>query len=367
MPSHCRWKTGSPCSAIPTLSRWAPWPTKCASGCTATAPTSTATCTSTPPTCARRAVSSARSRACRKAAGAYTMSLEEAWGKLRARLDAGMLTEIHIVNGLHPGLPFSTTTELLRGAQAHPAQHPPQGLHRRRDLLLRQQLRHDHREVLERSCAPPASTRCQAAAPRFSRERVRRKICDDKCDADEWLDIHRVAHRMGLRSNCTMLYGTIETSRSASTTWCGCARCKTRRAASRPSSRSPSTPTTTRSMKLPGPTGVEDLRTYAVARLMLDNIPHIKAYWIMLGVKAAQIALVVRRRRPGRHGPGREDLPHGRRRRRPRRMTPGGDRPHHPRAGRMPVERDTLYNVVAEGPALDAVPSVVRRSLEVLA
>ena len=104
-------------------------------------------------------------------------------------------------------------------------------------------------------------------------------------------------------------------------------------------------------MKLPGPTGVDDLRTYAVARLMLDNIPHIKAYWIMLGVKTAQIALWF----------GADDLDgtvqeekiyHMAGAETPQAMSPAELVRIIREAGRMPVERDTLYNVVAEGAAL---------------
>ena len=104
-------------------------------------------------------------------------------------------------------------------------------------------------------------------------------------------------------------------------------------------------------MKLPGPTGIEDLRTYAVARLMLHNIPHIKAYWIMLGVKTAQTALwfgaddldgTVQEERIY-HMAGAET---------PQVMSPAEIVRIIRNAGRTPVERDTLYNVVAEGAAL---------------
>jgi aminodeoxyfutalosine synthase len=121
-------------------------------------------------------------------------------------------------------------------------------------------------------------------------------------------------------------------------------------------------------MKLPAPTGVEDLRTYAVARLMLHNIPHLKAYWIMLGVKTAQSALWF----------GADDLDGTVQEERIYHMA-GADTPQtlNPEeivriivnAGRVPVERDTLYNVIAEGEALVSgkpFRRTVHRSLEVL-
>ena len=121
-------------------------------------------------------------------------------------------------------------------------------------------------------------------------------------------------------------------------------------------------------MRLPGPTGVEDLRTYAVSRLMLNNIPHLKAYWIMLGVKTAQTALWF----------GADDLDgtvqeekiyHMAGAETPQAMTPGEIVRLIRNAGRSPVERDTLYNVIAEGEALGGGKPFrrdVRKSLEVV-
>ena len=122
---------------------------------------------------------------------------------------------------------------------------------------------------------------------------VREQICDNEVR-------HRrsgsrstaTAHGMGLT---TQRHDALRPHRgatsTASTTCCGCASCRTRRAASRPSSRWPSTPRTPASTTCPGPTGRLDLRVMAVSRLLLDNVPHLKAYWIMLGPKTAQVAL----------------------------------------------------------------------------
>ncbi len=121
-------------------------------------------------------------------------------------------------------------------------------------------------------------------------------------------------------------------------------------------------------MRLPGPTGTEDLRTYAVSRLLLNNIPHIKAYWIMLGVKTAQTALWF----------GADDLDgtvqeekiyHMAGAETPQAMTPAEIVRLIRLAGRAPVERDTLYNVIAEGDALGGQKPFrrdARRSLEVV-
>ena len=120
---------------------------------------------------------------------------------------------------------------------------------------------------------------------------------------------------------------------------------------------------------MPAPTGTEDLRTYAVARLMLNNIPHIKAYWIMLGVKTAQTALWF----------GADDLDgtvqeekiyHMAGAETPQAMTSNEIVRIIRNAGRTPVERDTLYNVLREGDALGSQTpfrrNVRRRTLEVV-
>ncbi|HMF44404.1 MAG TPA: aminofutalosine synthase MqnE, partial [Polyangia bacterium] len=198
--------------------------------------------------------------------------------------------------------------------------------------------------------------------------RVRKKICDDKCTADEWLDVHRTAHQMGLRSNCTMLYGTIETVEERVDHMLRLRALQDETGGFQTFIPLAFHPDNNALMKLPAPTGVEDLRTYAVARLMLHNIPHIKAYWIMLGVKTAQTALwfgaddldgTVQEERIY-HMAGAET---------PQVMSPAEIVRIIRNAGRTPVERDTLYNVVAEGAALASDKPFrrdVRRSLEVV-
>jgi aminodeoxyfutalosine synthase len=197
---------------------------------------------------------------------------------------------------------------------------------------------------------------------------VRRKICDDKCTADQWLDVHRTAHRMGLRSNCTMLYGTIETLEERVDHMLRLRALQDETGGFQTFIPLAFHPDNNALMKLPAPTGAEDLRTYAVSRLMLDNIPHLKAYWIMLGVKTAQTALWF----------GANDLDgtvqeekiyHMAGAETPQAMTSEEIVRIIREAGREPVERDTLYNVVAEGEALVSdkpFRRTVRRSLEVV-
>ncbi|HVR01250.1 MAG TPA: aminofutalosine synthase MqnE [Polyangia bacterium] len=283
--------------------------------------------------------------------GAYTMSHAEAWGKLQARLDArDPITEIHIVNGLHAGLPFEYYTELLAGLKRlQPSIHLKAFtaveifyFHKKYGLPIA--------EVITRLRAAGLDSIPGGGAEIFA-ARVRKKICDDKCTGDEWLEVHRTAHRLGLRSNCTMLYGTIETVDERVDHMLRLRALQAETGGFQTFIPLAFHPDNNALMKLPGPTGVEDLRTYAVARLVLDNIPHLKAYWIMLGVKTAQSALWF----------GADDLDgtvqeekiyHMAGAETPQAMSPNEIVRIIRNAGRAPVERDTLYNVLAEGEAL---------------
>jgi aminodeoxyfutalosine synthase len=300
--------------------------------------------------------------------GAYTMSLDEAWAKLRIRVDADEpVTEIHIVNGLHDGLPFDYYTELLAGLK-----RIKPSIHLKAFTAVEIFYYHQHygmpvEEVLTRLRAAGLGSLPGGGAEIFA-PRVRKKICGDKCTADEWLDVHRTAHGMGLRSNCTMLYGTIETVEERVDHMLRLRALQDETGGFQTFIPLAFHPDNNALGKLPAPTAVDDLRTYAVARLLLHNIPHLKAYWIMLGVKTAQTALWF----------GADDLDGTVQEERIYHMA-GAETPQAMTseeivriirdAGRTPVERDTLYNVVAEGEALASgkpFRRAVRRALEVV-
>ena len=141
--------------------------------------------------------------------GAYTMSLEQAWDKLRSRSHQP-LTEVHVVNGLHPDLPFDYYTDLLRGFKAiRPAVHLK--CFTAVEIAFFSDIYHmSDEEVLVALMAAGLDSLPGGGAEIFA-DRVRKKIAHDKCGADRYLDIHRIAHRLGMRSNVTMLYGHIET------------------------------------------------------------------------------------------------------------------------------------------------------------
>jgi 2-iminoacetate synthase ThiH len=141
--------------------------------------------------------------------GAHTMKLEEAWRELEVRMDAPP-AEIHIVNGLHPGLPFSYYEELLRGfktikSDIHLKCFTAVEIH-----FFAQHYGMPHREVLEKLRAAGLDSLPGGGAEIFHPD-VRSRISHDKATADEYLAVHREAHSMGIRTNTTMLYGHIET------------------------------------------------------------------------------------------------------------------------------------------------------------
>jgi aminodeoxyfutalosine synthase len=120
---------------------------------------------------------------------------------------------------------------------------------------------------------------------------IRKQICANKISGDDWLDVHRKAHNKGVKSNCTMLYGTIEERKHRIDHLIKLRELQDETAGFLAFIPLPFHPENTGFGELPGPGGAEDLRTIAISRLMLDNIPHIKAFWIMLGLKLAQVAL----------------------------------------------------------------------------
>ena len=275
--------------------------------------------------------------------GSYTMSLEQAWQKLRQRADQP-LTEVHIVNGLHPHLPFSYYTDLLRGfKQIRPDIHL-KAFTAVEIAFFADLYGMNDSEVLRALMEAGLESLPGGGAEIFA-ERVRRKICHDKCDGDRWLAIHRTAHRMGMRSNVTMLYGHIETAEDRVDHMLRARALQDETGGFQAFIPLAFHPDNNQMRKLPAPTAADTLRVHAVARLVLDNIPHIKAFWIATGVEVAQQALWF----------GVDDLDGTVQEERiyhmagaptPEAMTTGQIRALIDAAGREPRERDTLYNMV---------------------
>ena len=176
-------------------------------------------------------------------------------------------------------------------------------------------------------------------------ERVRRKIAHDKCGSDRYLEIHRTAHTLGMRSNVTMLYGHIETAEGRVDHMLRARALQDETGGFQAFIPLAFHPDNNQMRKLPAPSAADTLRVHAVARLMLDNVPHVKAFWIATGVEVAQTALWF----------GVDDLDgtvqeekiyHMAGAVTPESMTPREIERLIRAAGREPVQRDTLYNVV---------------------
>jgi aminodeoxyfutalosine synthase len=274
---------------------------------------------------------------------AYTMSLEEVWDKLRRRADQP-LTEIHVVNGLHPDLPFDYYTEMLRGLKRIRPDIHLKCFTAVEIAFFADLYGMTDEQVLRELMAAGLDSLPGGGAEIFA-ERVRRKICHDKADADRWLSIHRAAHRLGMRSNVTMLYGHIETAEERVDHMMRARALQDETGGFQAFIPLAFHPDNNQMRKLPAPSAADTLRVHAVARLMCDNIPHVKAFWIATGVEVAQTSLWF----------GVDDLDgtvqeeriyHMAGARTPEAMTTGEIRRLIRSAGREPVERDTLYNVV---------------------
>jgi aminodeoxyfutalosine synthase len=221
---------------------------------------------------------------------AYTMSAEKAHKWISERYRKGM-TEIHIVNGLNPDLEFEYYTTLLSMIRRDfPALHikafTAVEIH-----YFAVKYSMSYEEVLKHLIDAGLGSLPGGGAEIFA-ERARKKICRDKADADEWLGVHRAAHGLGLKSNCTMLYGTIETPEERVDHMLRLRSLQDETGGFQVFIPLAFHNEGNRMERLPAPTAIDDLRVIAISRLMLDNIPHIKAYWVMLGIKTAQTALL---------------------------------------------------------------------------
>ena len=277
-------------------------------------------------------------------AGSYTLSLEQAWDKLRQRHDQP-LTEVHVVNGLHPDLPFSYYTDLLSGfKRIRPDVHLK--CFTAVEIAFFADLYGKTDEQVLRELMAAGLDSLPGGGAEIFAERVRRKICHDKCGTDRYLDIHRTAHRLGMRSNVTMLYGHIETAEERVDHMLRARTLQDETGGFQAFIPLAFHPDNNQMRKLPAPTASDTLRVHAVARLVLDNIAHVKAFWIATGVDLAQASLWF----------GVDDLDGTVQEERiyhmagavtPEALTTGAIRRLIAAAGRTPVERDTLYNVVS--------------------
>jgi len=288
--------------------------------------------------------------------GAYQMSIEKIAQTAREAAQAGA-TELHIVGGLHPNLPFDYYTDMLRAVrQAAPKIHikaftAVEIVHLARISKRPKQLD----QVLLDLQAAGLGSLPGGGAEVFD-DRVHDQAFKGKIRSTQWLQVHQTAHQLGLMSNATILYGHIESLHDRIHHLCMLRDAQDQAIQHNHPARFqtiiplPFIPDDSQLQHLPGPTGLDDLKMLAVSRLMLDNFSHVKAFWIMQTLALSQLALsfgvddidgTVVWYDITKVGQSTTD----------QHLTPSQMRRTISEAGFQPMERDTLYRpIVRQGP-----------------
>lgn len=278
--------------------------------------------------------------------GAYTFSPEQAAEKVREQLDEPV-TEVHVVGGVWPKLGYDYYLDLLRAVkQARPSIHIKAFTMVEIDEIVR--VAKKPIDVVLAELREAGLDSCPGGGAEIFSERVHQEGYKMKMSGEAWLDTARAVHKTGLRSNCTMLHGHIETLEERIDHLDRLRRLQDETGGFQAYIPLSFHPVGNEWSDLPGPSALDELREIAVGRLMLDNIPHIKAYWILMDIPIAQLALsfgaddvdgtVVEEKiyhNAGATTPQqvqREDLIDWIR-----------------EAGRIPIERDTLYQELWSG------------------
>ena len=277
------------------------------------------------------------------APGAYTFALEEIYERAEQGVREGA-TEFHIVGGLHPDLSFDHYLEMVRGLkQRCPTVHIK--------AFTMVEVHYFSRiaklsiEEVLRKMKEAGVDSCPGGGAEIFHPRVRKIICDHKTSGQMWLNTAKKAHEAGLRSNATMLYGHVETEEERVDHLIKLRELQDETHGFVTFIPLAFHPDNTALSHIPKPTGYDDLRNIAVARLLLDNFDHIKAYWIMLSPSMAQIA-----QRFGANdldGTVAEEKIYHDAGAKTSEFTPHAELERLIRAaGRVPVERDTQYHPV---------------------
>ena len=270
----------------------------------------------------------------------YVMSDEQILARGQEAVDSGC-TEMHIVGGLHHQKAYDWYVNIVRILHnAYPTLHLKAwtGVEINWfEFLAKKPVRAILEELIEAGLGSMPGGGAEIFHPE-----VRDQICEHKSDATKWLAIHRTAHELGLKTNCTMLYGHIENAFHRIDHLIRLRELQDETGGFQTFIPLAFHPDNTGLSHIAKPSAVMDLRTMAISRLMLDNIPHLKAYWIMLGIGTAQTALSY----------GADDLDgtvrheliyHDAGATTPEILSVEEIRRLITEAGRNPVERDTLY------------------------
>jgi aminodeoxyfutalosine synthase len=277
----------------------------------------------------------------------WELSIDQMMDKVR-EYDGKPITEVHIVGGVHPKMDIHFFAELLRRIKAHrPSLHIKGFTAVELDYMFRK-AKMTRAEGMKYLHEAGLDSLPGGGAEIFDPS-VREQICADKVDADGWLDIHAQAHALGMHSNATMLYGHIESYRHRIDHME-----RLRAMQDRTKGFNTFIPLKFRNADnemshIPETTLLEDLKMYAVARIYMDNFPHLKAYWPMLGRQQAQLTLAF----------GVNDMD-GTIDDSTKIYSMAGSEEQNPtlttrqlvdlirQAGRQPVERDTLYREIRD-------------------
>ena len=275
----------------------------------------------------------------------WELSLEQMLDKVKA-YDGQPITEVHIVGGVHPKMDLDFFVQLLKAIKVHrPELHIKGFTAVELDYMIRK-AGMDYRNGLQLLKDAGLDSLPGGGAEIFDPE-IRNQICADKCDATAWLHIHQTAHELGMASNATMLYGHIETYRHRANHMN-----QLRELQDLTQGFNTFIPLKFRNKdndmsNVAETTMIEDLKNYAISRIFLDNFPHIKAYWPMIGRETAAMSLSF----------GVDDLD-GTIDDSTKIYSMAGSEEQNPsltteelvqlirNAGKIPVERDTLYNTV---------------------
>ncbi len=276
-------------------------------------------------------------------ADGFEFTAEQIVDQAREALGLG-ITELHIVGGLHPNLPFRYYTGLVRALKAVEPRLQVKAFTAIEILHFGWLAKMPVKEVLAELQSAGLDAITGGGAEIF-RPSVRSAIAKGKESAEEYLDVHRTWHQMGGRSTCTMLYGHVESLedrvdhlrqlravQDETHGFCGFVPL-------------PYQPENNRIPVSKPPTGFDALRTIAVSRIYLDNFDHITAYWVGMGLKLAQLALSYGA--DDLHGTILEEkIFHMAGARSPQRQTEVQMVKAIREAGRIPVQRDTFYQPV---------------------
>lgn len=277
--------------------------------------------------------------------GAYTMSVEAIVARAEELYEELGFTELHLVGGLHPTMPFNYYTDMLSALKERFPYVHLQAFTAVEIAHIAEIGGFTVQECLTRLNAAGLGSLPGGGAEIFN-PAVRAQICPEKMSGEEWLSVMRTAHKLGIRSNATMLYGHVETGEDRVDHLLRLRELQDETGGFMSLIPLRFHPENTPLGHLARPrSGMEDLKAIAVGRLMLDNFAHVKVFWIMFGLKLAQVALsfgaddfdgtVVEEKITHRAG---AETPEG--------LTVADIRRLVEETGTVPVERDTLYGEV---------------------